>query len=222
MKISDAGVSAVKGFEGFRAKAYLCPAGVWTIGFGTTNGVKEGDSVTRARAEELLKSDLKWAEAVINKKVTVKLKQNQFDALCSFVYNIGETAFSKSTMLKLLNKGQYDAVPAQIARWNRVGKEVNRGLTIRRAAEADMWLQSTDDKDDMPQAVTSPDKSLGKSRQIAGAGIAGIATIAQETAEQIEPLVSYADTLRIVFVGLALVGVAITIYARWDDKRRGV
>jgi lysozyme len=223
MKISDAGITMIKNFEGFSGKAYRCPAGKITIGFGhTAPELTMRDSITRARAEEILKHDLEWAAAAVNKYVKVDITQPQFDALVSLVFNIGAGAFMKSTLLKILNKGQYDAVPAQLARWNKVGSKASPGLTRRRQAEADMWLQSSDIMPLMAQEVTSPDKPISKSRTIAGAGLTGVATVAQETASQIEPLVPYADTLKIVFLSLALLGIAITIYARWDDSRKGV
>lgn len=114
MKINKKGIDLIKHFEGFREEAYLCPAKVWTIGYGTIrycNGdkIKEGDRVSKEEAEALLKNDLSWAEATVNKKVKVKINQNMFDALTSFVYNLGSSIFRESncTLLRGLNKEDY-------------------------------------------------------------------------------------------------------------------
>ncbi|OCY91085.1 lysozyme, partial [Acinetobacter pittii] len=106
---SNAGLNLIKGFEGKRLNAYDDGVGVWTIGFGTIkypNGVrvKKGDTCTEQQAETYLKNDLTKFEVAINKLVKVPLTQNQFDALASFTYNLGETNLANSTLLKKLNK----------------------------------------------------------------------------------------------------------------------
>ena len=107
MKTSQVGVDLIKQFEGFRTKSYLCPAGVWTIGYGHTGpDVKEGMEVKASRAEYLLKQDLIKFEDTINNNVTVKLEQNQFDALAAFTFNVGVSAFTSSTLLRRLNSGE--------------------------------------------------------------------------------------------------------------------
>lgn len=137
MKPSQACVDLVKEFEGFRANAYLCPAGVATIGFGTTENVKLGDTVTEQEAEELLMNDLIEAAAAIDDLVDVPINQNQYDALTSLVYNIGREAFRNSTLLRLLNGGKgVHEVGTQFLRWNKAGGKVLAGLSRRRAAEA--------------------------------------------------------------------------------------
>ena len=137
MKPSQACVDLVKEFEGFRANAYLCPAGVATIGFGTTENVKLGDTVTEQEAEELLMNDLTEASAAIDDLVDVPINQQQFDALTSLIYNIGREAFRNSTLLRLLNGGKgVHEVGTQFLRWNKAGGKVLAGLSRRRAAEA--------------------------------------------------------------------------------------
>lgn len=140
MKASQKAVDLIKEFEGFRAEPYLCPAGKLTIGYGTTGmAVKPGMKVTPAEAERLLRNNLREAEFHITTLVKVPLTQNQFDALVSFAYNVGTGSFGTSTLLKELNAGNYDAIPAQLKRWNKAkGKEL-AGLTRRRAAEAALW-----------------------------------------------------------------------------------
>lgn len=139
MKIGEKGLDLIKHFEGLKLEAYKCPADVWTIGYGTTKGVKPGQRITESKAEELLKEDLKWVEGAINKNVRVDLNQNQFDALASWVYNLGETNLRSSTMLRKLNAGNYAEVPEQMKRWNKSNGQVLSGLVRRRQAEADLW-----------------------------------------------------------------------------------
>ena len=135
MKIGAKGLALIKGFEGFKAKAYLDTGGVPTIGYGTTKGVKLGQTVTQAKAEEFLKRDVTEAENTVTKSVTVALNQDQFDALVCFVYNVGSGNFRASTLLKLLNIGNYTAVATQLLRWNKDNGKVIAGLTRRRTSE---------------------------------------------------------------------------------------
>ncbi|MGL5713608.1 MAG: lysozyme, partial [Paraclostridium sp.] len=121
MQISQKGIDLIKQFEGCKLKAYLCPAGVWTIGFGSTSGVIEGMQITEKEAEEMLKKDLRYFERWVSKLIEVELTQNQFDALVSFTYNLGEGALKGSTLRKKLNMGLYNAVPSEMLRWNRAG-----------------------------------------------------------------------------------------------------
>lgn len=144
--ISENGYAIIRDFEGFRADAYLDTGGVWTIGFGTIrypNGtkVKKGDKCTRGQAELWLMNDAKWVDACLDKYVTSKLTQNQFDALASFVYNVGETAFSKSTMLTLLNQSKFDLASSQFDRWIYDNGKVINGLVNRRTQEKQLFLK---------------------------------------------------------------------------------
>lgn len=139
MRTGTRGISLIKEFEGFKNKAYRCPAGVWTIGYGTTRNVRSGMTITLTEGERMLQDDLVKFERAVNRLVTVPLTQNQFDALVSFVYNVGEGAFGRSTLLSLLNRGQYSQVETQLMRWNRAGGQVLAGLTRRRAAEARLF-----------------------------------------------------------------------------------
>ncbi|MBE9491050.1 MAG: lysozyme [Bacteroidetes bacterium] len=139
MDISKQGTDLIKEFEGFRDKAYKCPAGVWTIGYGHTLGVQEGDVITKAEGQELLLCDLRTAISAVNSLVTVQLSQSQFDALVSFVFNIGIGAFVRSTLLKVLNNCQYEQVPHELKRWNKSNGKVLAGLVRRREAEAQLF-----------------------------------------------------------------------------------
>ena len=120
-------------------KAYQCAAGVWTIGYGHTKGVQPGDEWSEDHANHMLEVELEEYENYVSTAVTVPLSQNQFDALVSWVYNLGNGNLTSSTMLKVLNSGDYAGVPAQIKRWNKAGGKVLEGLTRRRQAEADMF-----------------------------------------------------------------------------------
>ena len=134
------GLALIKKFEGCELKAYQCSAGVWTIGYGHTKDVVEGMEITQEQAEQMLVDELHEYESYINKYVTVALSQNQFDALVSWVYNLGPANLTASTMLKVLNSGEYEDVPAQMKRWNKAGGKVLEGLIRRREAEACLFV----------------------------------------------------------------------------------
>jgi|TARA_B100001964_G_scaffold172629_1_gene190076 lysozyme len=140
MKIENNGIGLIKEFEGKRLVAYQDSVGVWTIGYGHTKNVKEGDSIDSLEAEDLLTEELKEYAEYVNKYVKVPLNQNQFDALVSWTYNLGPSNLRESTMLKVLNNGEYDKVPAEMKRWNRAGGKVLAGLVRRREAEARLFL----------------------------------------------------------------------------------
>ena len=136
MNISKEGIDLIKEFEGCELTAYRCSANVLTIAYGRIKGVKEGDTCTKEQAEEWLHEELTEYESYINDMVEVSLLQNQFDALVSWVYNLGPSNLKSSTLLKVLNAGEYKSVPEQIKRWNKAGGKVLEGLTRRRQAEA--------------------------------------------------------------------------------------
>ncbi len=139
MKISEYGLNLIKHFEGLELEAYQCAAGVWTIGYGHTKDVQPGDQWSESHADHMLEVEMEEYENYVNTAVTVPLSQNQFDALVSWVYNLGNGNLTSSTMLKVLNSSDYAGVPAQIKRWNKAGGKVLEGLTRRRQAEADMF-----------------------------------------------------------------------------------
>jgi len=142
MKTSGEGIALIKKFEGCKLDAYQCSADVWTIGFGTTQGVKKGATCSQDEAETFLANDLCQFEQSILKMVDVSLKQNEFDALISWIYNLGATNFSESTLLRRINDNTDSSradIPYQIKRWNRAGGKVLDGLVRRREAEALLW-----------------------------------------------------------------------------------
>jgi len=143
-KTSDKGVALIKAHEGLRLNAYLCPAKVWTIGYGHTSAagepkVVQGMRITRAEAETILRRDLATFERGVNRLVKVALTQNQFDALVSFAFNVGLGAFERSTLLKKLNAGRYKDVPAELMKWTKGGGRELPGLVNRRRDEAGLW-----------------------------------------------------------------------------------
>lgn len=141
MKVSQECVDMIKFFEGFESKAYLCPANVWTIGYGRTKNVKEGDTITEIQAERDLLEELEvFGNQVLN-TVKVPLKQNELDALTSWTYNLGVGNLQSSTLLKELNSKNYNAAGQEMLRWNKAGGKVLAGLTRRRESEAKLWAR---------------------------------------------------------------------------------
>lgn len=145
------GVDLVSTFEGYSSNPYLCPAGVWTLGYGTTRypegrRVKGSDpNCVVSQAEKWLCHELAKAEQVVIRHCRVFLNDMQRAALASFVYNLGSGAFRASTLRRRINSGDWDDVPYQLSRWNKAGGRVLRGLVIRRAAEADLWTRGVKD-----------------------------------------------------------------------------
>ena len=136
MKISNNGLELIKHFEGCVLNAYKCPAGVWTIGYGHTKDVQPGDEWSESHADHMLEVEMEEYEGYVNNSVTAPINQDQFDALVSWVYNLGGGNLNASTMLKVLNAGQYEEVPAQMMRWNKAGGKTLDGLIRRREAES--------------------------------------------------------------------------------------
>jgi len=141
MRTGDAGLTLIKRFEGCVLTTYRCGAGVCTIGFGHTGkDVKPGMAITRDRAEVLLKRDLAVVDAALERLVTAPLRQHQWDAVASLIFNIGVPAFAKSTLLRLLNAEEHGNAADEFGRWVYAGSRVLPGLIKRRAAERDLFL----------------------------------------------------------------------------------
>tara|TARA_Y100000034_G_C6828849_1_gene373996 strand:- start:737 stop:1195 length:459 start_codon:yes stop_codon:yes gene_type:complete len=139
MKTSEVGRELIKEFEGCKQVAYQDSVGVWTIGYGHTKDVYEGQLAIKKTCDRFLEEDLDEFEGYVDSYVKVELNQNQFDALVAWTFNLGPGNLSESTMLRKLNEGDYDAVPDEMRRWNKAGGEVLNGLVRRRDAEAGLF-----------------------------------------------------------------------------------
>lgn len=177
LHLSDAGAHLIQHFEGCKQKkgdqfvAYKCPAGVMTIGWGHTNHHgRKFDHNTHWTADDchiVFKEDMEGFEKDVKRLVKVKLRQFQFDALVSFTYNCGAGALQKSTLLKKVNAGDFEAAAMEFHKWNKANGKVLAGLTRRRASESLLFQDITDDNYDgvadpippyypMPQLVDEP------------------------------------------------------------------
>lgn len=140
------GIPIIRKFEGLKLRAYLCPANVWTIGYGNTfyeNGskVQEGDKITLERADKLLFFVVQKFEAEVSKLVKSAINDNQLGALTSFAFNVGAGNLAKSTLLKKVNANPNDAtIRDEFMRWTKAGGKVLNGLVTRRKAEADLYF----------------------------------------------------------------------------------
>lgn len=236
MKTSRAGIDLIKEFEGLRLEAYLCPADVWTIGYGHTSSAGEpfvtrGMKITAAEAERILARDLRVYEAGVLRLVKVEITQNQFDALVSFAYNCGVGALAKSTLLKRLNAGRADAVPAELMKWTKSGGRELPGLVRRRRAEAQLWrgldetraapIEEARAAPDMPK----PSKTMMQSREGNAALVAGglsAVTLAKEIADGAQTASDAITTilgLEPILIVLAVVCIAAAAIWVWRKQR---
>ncbi|MBF0129655.1 MAG: lysozyme [Alphaproteobacteria bacterium] len=144
-RVTADGLALVKRFEGFSPAPYLCPAGVWTIGYGSTRDAsgrpltKDHPSITEAEAEDLLSADLDRFAGTVLRLIRVPLSDGQFDALASFAYNLGGGALQRSTLRAKVNRREHADVPAEFMKWTKGGGRVLPGLVKRRMAEAAMY-----------------------------------------------------------------------------------
>lgn len=138
-------VPLIKEFEGCKLKAYKCPADVWTIGYGHTDGVKEGDEITQQEADRLLADDVHSFTAGVQRLVTSDINRNQLGALTSFAFNVGLGNLRHSTLLRMVNAGDFLGAANQFLRWNKAGGKVLAGLTRRREAERQLFLKDDDE-----------------------------------------------------------------------------
>lgn len=140
-EVNEAGISLIKEFEGFEPSPYRCPAGYWTIGYG--HKINPGETFKHPISEDeaitILHQDLLPARKSIEQSVKVKLTDNQFAALASFVYNVGQGNFYKSTLLRKLNEGDYECVPSELEKWKYAGGNMLGGLLRRRVKEGQLW-----------------------------------------------------------------------------------
>lgn len=173
MQLSDAGLEMIKRFEGFRAHTYLDAAGVPTVGYGHRLLQPHAfpNCLSQDDAASILRADVRDAVQVVERLVKVPLTQGQFDALVDFVFNLGQERFARSTLLRALNGGRYQAAGEQLLRWDLVNVEENQGLRARRLAELTLWnasmLPSMPSSSTPAQFVSEPQPAPGK--PVAGA-----------------------------------------------------
>lgn len=147
MIVNKATIDLIKEFEGCKLTAYQCSAGVWTIGYGITEGAgvgikpAKGMTITQQQAEDLLRQAVDKFAARVDELITVNVNANEFGACVSLAYNIGPNAFAKSTVLRELNAGRKDAAAAAFQMWNKAGGVVSKGLVRRREAEKQLFLK---------------------------------------------------------------------------------
>ncbi|MEO1251091.1 MAG: lysozyme [Pseudomonadota bacterium] len=209
MKTSARGIDLIKQFEGLELEAYQDIAGIWTIGYGHTGDVEPGMRISEREAEALLERDLRPRENAVSQLSSVDLNQNEFDALVSFVYNVGADAFRRSTARRRLNRNDRVGAAEALTWWNKatvggVLREV-AGLTRRRAAERALFLEPTnslvidnhgalDDNARVTPIEDTPRRdSIAGSRTVQGATVAGgagvaAATMGQDTAQELDQL----------------------------------
>jgi lysozyme len=139
MKLSTAGLDLIKRFEGCVLTAYLDVVGVATIGYGHTGGVKLGDTITQEHADKMLENDVLVRVNAVNALLSKIVTQGQFDALVSFAYNVGVGNLQRSTLLKMINRGEAEDAGSQLLLWDKAGGRVYPGLTRRRKAELALY-----------------------------------------------------------------------------------
>jgi len=165
-KINQAGLEVIKEFEGLRLESYLCPAQVWTIGYGTTRGVKPGMVITKEKAEALLRDDVVSFERNIQKALgSFELNDNQFSALVSLCYNCGTAPIkSGNTIRRTLEAGDYQGAADGFLLWRKAGGRVLQGLVRRRKRERELFLSQAGSPS--PSAAPVPDSNISGATRI--------------------------------------------------------
>lgn len=228
--INNATIQLVETYEGCVLQAYPDPASKddpvrkgapWTIGYGHTGGlslptVKEGDVITQAQAQEYLMNDLNVAGSKVAALVQVELNDNQFGALVSFFFNVGETTFAQSSVLSYVNQGNFNAVPGRLALYRLADGKVLEGLVRRRQAEGQLWLTPVDNSQPAtntvpPKTTVAPDQNgkTGVSVGTLGAGATMLSTLSFSIKSFVQ---NFTDTFHVspivlvVIVGLGFIG----------------
>lgn len=176
--MQDKYIDILKQLEGFRSTPYKCSAGVWTIGYGHSSAIDNralmNKEITEAEATDILRQDISRFESVVKSLVTVPLTEAQLAALTFFCFNIGASAFKKSTLLKKLNSGDYNSVPGELLRWDKVGGKPSVGLSNRRHREIELWLEGTSLQEDVAyNPMPHTDMNLPH-KDIAASGVTAI------------------------------------------------
>lgn len=222
MKISKRGLDLIKQFEGFREDAYQDVVGVLTIGYGFTKDVKAGDHMTRRQADVRLIGELNAYEAAVLKATGGNCTQSQFDALCSFAWNVGIAGMRGSSVIKAHARGDYQAAARAFGLWNKAGGRVWPGLTRRRAAEAALYLEpEADAVQEMPQAV-EPESNVARSPTVTASTIAAGTTVAAGVARDVKDVrESMGDLLPWVLVAVGVGAAGYVVWTRLRQRRLG-
>ncbi len=224
--INNETVELVKEYEGLVLTAYPDPGSKnglpWTIGYGHTSGVQKGDHITQAQAEEYLKVDLNSTAQIITKYVKVELNENQLGALTSFVYNIGETLFSKSSVLATINKGELDNVPGRMALYRLNDGKVMPGLVRRRSAEGTLWMKPVGGAVAISPA-NAPAQAATTKKPWDWGVVGTVATAAAGTSNDVKTAIgNFTETFGInpiwVLVAIAVGFGAYTLYNKMKEK----
>lgn len=221
MKINQATVELVKEFEGFSAKAYKCPAGIWTIGYGTTAAAgvgitpKEGMTISQSDAEGYLHGALEKFASQIEDAITAPINENEFGAFVSLAYNIGPGAFKKSSALSSFNAGDKAKSAKAILLWNKAGGKVLKGLTRRREAERKLFLTPVGSNFEGRTSVVQSKTVQASAVQIASGAGAGVAAVGA--------LDGTAQIVAMVFAGVVVLAALWVMRERikkWADGDR--
>lgn len=238
MITSEAGVNLIKKFEGLELTAYRCSANKLTIGYGHTSAaglplVKEGMTITKEAAEKILRADLRMFEDAVDWLVKVSLTPNQHGALMSWVYNLGLPALERSTLLKRINAGQFDKVPAEFMKWTKAAGHELPGLVRRRRAESALWRGIDEvapvvsrESREIPDTPV-PSKPITKSREANTSAIVGSAAVITAVSEGASKLKDGADILPVLteslgrptVVVLLVIGMACAAIWYWRKQR---
>jgi lysozyme len=223
------GIDLVKDFEGFRATAYQCPAGVWTIGYGHTSmagapEVREGMKISRAEGERILKADLVKYEAYVRDAIKVELTPAQYSAAVSLCFNIGGGAFKRSSVVRFCNRREWKSAADAFMLWNKAGGKVLPGLTRRRAAEAALFMSDDVLEDDEIRPVVDEPKgkpmALSTTNLAAGAtAAAGVTAATKEVVDNTSGIVSNAGLFTMFLILVILGGAAWIVRERWQKAK---
>lgn len=229
MVVNSATKSLIKEYEGLRLKAYRCSAGVLTIGWGHTSAagepvVKSGSSISKAEAERIFDRDIENFAVGVEKLIKVDLNENQMGACVSLAFNIGLGAFSKSSVLRFVNKSKFSDAADAFLLWNKVGKKPVPGLTRRRAAEAALFKTEGHDmgSDDirLPE-VPEGKKPIASTTNIAAGvtAVAGVTAAAKDIVENTHSIFSGGNLIMVGIIVVVVAGAAWIIRERWLKSR---
>lgn len=220
MKIGKAGLDLIYEFEGKltrlsdgRYQAYRCPAGVWTIYAGCTEGVLAGMIVTEDEGEAMFRLEIAKFERCVALACTREPNQNQYDAFVAFSYNVGEAGFRKSSVLRFFNSGQDEKAAAAFALWNRAGGRALRGLVRRRAAETGLFMRPVQPQTvpEMPQKIDPPGMSDTAKTGTAAGVLTGGGVLLSDPAGLTSTLVAVKSNAGQLLTGVSLTGLLVPL-----------